>query len=48
MTGKENFQAVLKQVLKVSKPEMDRRLAEEKRAKTATSSRVPVARAKRG
>ncbi|MBB5062805.1 hypothetical protein HDF15_001142 [Granulicella mallensis] len=30
---KENFQAVLKQVLKVSKPEMQRRLAEEKATK---------------
>ena len=47
MTGKENFQAVLKQVLKVSKPEMDRRLAEEKRSKTSTASRAPADRAKR-
>lgn len=48
MTEKENFQAVLKQVLKISKPEMQRRLEEEKRSKTATSSRAPVARAKHG
>jgi len=48
MTGKENFQTVLKQVLTVSKTELQRRLAEEKAAKSGSSARVPVARAKRG
>lgn len=43
-----NFNNILRGVLKVSKPELRRRLAEEKAAKSGSSSRVPVSRAKRG
>jgi len=41
ITEKENFQALLKKVLKVTKPEIQRRLEAEKKAKP--SSRVPAA-----
>lgn len=41
MTGRDNFEAVLKKVLKVSKTEMQRRLDAEKTAKTSVS-RVPA------
>ncbi len=48
MKEENNFKAVLKQVLTVSKEEMRRRLAEEKRSKIDRVSPGPVARAKRG
>jgi hypothetical protein len=48
MTEQENFTAVLKKVLTVSKDEMKRRLAEEKAAKSGSSARVPVSLAKHG
>ncbi len=48
MTGQENFTAVLKKVLSVSKVELQKRLDAEKAAKSGSSSRVPVSRAKHG
>lgn len=42
MTERDNFNAVLKQVLKVSKTEIQRRLDAEKAAKPS-ASRVPAA-----
>jgi hypothetical protein len=47
MTEQENFTAVLKKVLTVSKAELQRRLDAEKATKSGSSVRVPVSRAKR-
>jgi hypothetical protein len=48
MNEKETLDAAMKQILSVSKAELQRRIEAEKAAKSGSASRVPASRAKLG